>query len=106
MITGQYVSHNQPQHAGPQALGLWTAGRSGVLLGLPEKFFWDKDQLLPCSSSPEQGKDPRIERVNLVSVELLVLGMGPAWAAHSGVSRSRKGLHDHRETLLPQCMDP
>lgn len=34
---------------------------------------------------------------NLVSAELLVLGAGTAWAAHSGVGRSRQALNDHRE---------
>lgn len=59
VITGQNVSHNQPQPAASQALGLRAAGRSGVLSGHAEHFLlWDRDQLLPCSSSPEQGKDP------------------------------------------------
>ena len=32
-----------------------------------------------------------------MSAELLVLGAGTAWAAHSGVGRSREALNDHRE---------
>lgn len=103
VIPGQNVSHNQPQHAGSQG-----AGRSGMLLGTTEQFLlWDKEQLLPCSSNPKQGKDPCEETREIWQLPncwcwVRVLPVQPT----VGLAGAERHLMTGGKPPPSQCVDP